>query len=1054
MATLVELFCSEGEVAETGEFLLSGAAESMKISSQHPPAPRGRKSTRIQAVRMKQKGRVSRGKDLSNQDKNYAVSSSPEPTVDNTKSEVDINDSADMETVNEQVHQTRRSCRTKTPARHFISEVQETQRRQLNTRTYLPRRPGQPDVNQDGSPFCCDKCGTNSIIKPTRFLNPKTNTLRRRRIIGIRYKVDPNTKKRLTLCNACGLQFDRMEKNQDGYKPPRATEQDKKKYKEDAGRFASSLVEGLKDPDAARLACLHISSKPCGCMQRYIIAEGNMEESRDRASQLLKMIKDAKKLKDKKSYNVEELLTKGKKFRKVGLGNGQKRSKEFEEFVLTNRQNLRNNLKFCERACQRILSYSNNFLHKRLKTEPEQRERIKRTKGQMALGRLKDVADLHELKCCEGECVMMAHTHAVLLKTWRERANSGQAEARKVLAEMLTPSGKVSNCATFITLVTGCSLSTIQSVASQMKETGGDREPPPHGLKKYWKNNPRQQQSFSDLEQEVSTGSRETQKVAPKTGSEGGSGGGGSGDSNGAGDVEAPALTQAQLRDQQQQLKRLQQQLEEQQRHVLQQQSLIEQQLQQHKLAMQHKRQQQKQRQQQQEQQVQRRRLQQQQQQQQQLTETQQEIMQAHQQQASSEEVAAQPAARQHVDTQQAIGQQQQQQATTQQQQMSQLAAQQQLLLQQLGAQQIAQQLAAQQQQVASAGTTVAAAQPPAGMEGMDSRLLQQNMQQLLLEIQNQINVQQNSMHQLLLEMQSEMTAPQLQQLGIPNPNGVGNGTSAAAATATPTITATASQPPPSYNAAVTLLNALNSGNMLNSNAVLNSANPLLQQQQQHQQQNTVVRQQAAGQPTQVIIQAIPTLQQNFLIGGAGLPNQLLHGGGGAGDSRQTTQQQILVSLAPSLTTECMTRSGLGGTTLTQDSLNSDIVEIVELPQITLSGDVTNQHQGSGIQQVNLTNKLDAATLAQLMGENLSQLHARSSRTATSTTSELAASLAGEGAVLQTSDSSDGHASSSSSLGTDAAQLNMNIESLLPEFQITGPAGQNLFKQNSTSKGD
>ena len=46
-----------------------------------------------------------------------------------------------------------------------------------------------------------------------------------------------------------GLQFDRMEKNQDGYKPPRATEQDKKKYKEDAGRFASSLVEGLKDPD-------------------------------------------------------------------------------------------------------------------------------------------------------------------------------------------------------------------------------------------------------------------------------------------------------------------------------------------------------------------------------------------------------------------------------------------------------------------------------------------------------------------------------------------------------------------------------------------------------------------------------------------------------------------------------------------------------------------------------------------------------------------------------------------------------------------------------------
>ncbi|XP_022093989.1 plectin-like [Acanthaster planci] len=619
----------------------------------------------------------------------------------------------------------RRSCRTKTPSKYFVPEVQDTRQKRLGTARRAARKLGQPDVNQDGTPFCCDKCGSNYIVKPGRCLTSKGHAAapKRKRVFGIRYKTDPETKKRLTLCNACGIRFDRQEKNQDRYKVPKATDQDKLKYLEEAKRFASSLVEGLKDPDADRLACLHISSKPCGCMQRYIIAEGNMEKSRDRASILLKMIKDAKKLKEKKSYSIEELINKGKKFRKVGLGNGQKRSKEFEEFVLTNRQYLRNQLKFCERACQRILSYSNNFLHKKLKTEPERRERIERTKGKMALGLLKDITELSDIKCCEAECSLMAQSHAVLLKTWRERANSGQAEARKVLAEMLTPSGKVSNCANFITLVTGCSLSTIQSVATQMRETGGDREPPAHGLKRYWKNHPRRQRSLSELEQDV-LGTRESQPVAQKASTDRTTSteGGGGGDNNSAAtDIETPALTATQLREQQNQLKRLQQHLDEQQRRISQQQSVIEQQLQQHKLAMQQKRLQQKQRQQQQQLQ--------QEQQQQQLSETQQqEIIQA-QQQATSEEVGSQSTARQQAETQQASTQQQQQQ-------VAQLVAQQQLLLHQLGAQQIAQQLVAQQQQVASTGTAVTVAQPSVAMEGMmDSRLLQQNTQQLLQEI-------------------------------------------------------------------------------------------------------------------------------------------------------------------------------------------------------------------------------------------------------------------------------------------------------------------------------
>jgi hypothetical protein len=54
----------------------------------------------------------------------------------------------------------------------------------------------------------------------------------------------------------------------------------------------------------------------------------------------------------------------------VGLGNGQRKSKEFEDFVLEQRKHLRQELKLCEQATQRVLCYSNNFLHKKLKTDP------------------------------------------------------------------------------------------------------------------------------------------------------------------------------------------------------------------------------------------------------------------------------------------------------------------------------------------------------------------------------------------------------------------------------------------------------------------------------------------------------------------------------------------------------------------------------------------------------------------------------------------------------------------------------------------------------------
>lgn len=55
--------------------------------------------------------------------------------------------------------------------------------------------------------------------------------------------------------------------------------------------------------------------------------------------------------------------------RSIGLGNGHKKSKQYETFVINKRQYLREDMHLCERATQKILLYSNNFLHKRLKTE-------------------------------------------------------------------------------------------------------------------------------------------------------------------------------------------------------------------------------------------------------------------------------------------------------------------------------------------------------------------------------------------------------------------------------------------------------------------------------------------------------------------------------------------------------------------------------------------------------------------------------------------------------------------------------------------------------------
>ncbi|KAH6941401.1 hypothetical protein HPB50_017902 [Hyalomma asiaticum] len=241
-------------------------------------------------------------------------------------------------------------------------------------------------------------------------------------------------------------------------------EENKKKYLDEAKAFAANLAKAFDDLNAERLFCPVFKPKgPCACIQEYLSGDG----SEQRVRSLLQLLQEAKKLSQQKCYNWEEVKRVGKSHA-VGMGNGQKHSETFELFVNEHRPRLRE-MKLCERATQK------------------KGRRIQRTKGKAALGKLKSLDQLAAEKCCQQRCAGLAQRYATLVSQWRERSQMGQTENRRVLAEMLTPSGPNStNCYKFISWVTGCSFTTIAKVSKQMLATGGDREPPPHKLKKFW----------------------------------------------------------------------------------------------------------------------------------------------------------------------------------------------------------------------------------------------------------------------------------------------------------------------------------------------------------------------------------------------------------------------------------------------------------------------------------------------------------------------------------------------------------------------------------------
>lgn len=348
---------------------------------------------------------------------------------------------------------------------------------------------------KESKAFSCDKCGSSSVVNPSRCrLNP--NQIKR--VQTVRRKVDPVTNKVLNLCNACGLAFSRPPKK---FKGEPNSHVDRKRYLAEAEAFAKDVSERVGKRAAERLYCPSFKNKPCSCIQTYLSHTGDEGSTLEiRVDSLLQLFNTACDLNRRKNLFPEYSISDSKTIDDANTNSVERkqRQRDYEQFILETRQSLREKLHLCERACQRILLYSNNFLHKRLKSIPDQCSRISRYSS---TSQLKPIDELGSIPCCSESCSRLAITHSTLLEEWRNQSALGQRQARRVLAEMLTPSGGTkANCYKFISMVTGCGSTTISSVSHQMRVTKGNREPPEHGLKKWYRENPRKQSNVSETQ--------------------------------------------------------------------------------------------------------------------------------------------------------------------------------------------------------------------------------------------------------------------------------------------------------------------------------------------------------------------------------------------------------------------------------------------------------------------------------------------------------------------------------------------------------------------------
>lgn len=294
--------------------------------------------------------------------------------------------------------------------------------------------------------FQCDHCGGENFLKGNK------------QVRKCRHVYDAETRKTLKLCNACGLKLKRKLNRKDKIVSP-VTETDKEKYLQEGRAFGEDIAELVNDEEAKQFFCPKFRGKPCRCLQTFMQSDMNdITEVKKRAYLLLRYHKKAKEL---MGAATEETKLSGV------------RSKEFDHFVLTNRDYLKSQLRLCEQAVQKVLGYSNNFLYKN-KGKEGKRISIKPTAGSEKLSTALDaIVPSHEEQCRDLNCKRQAGTIPEQdLRNWREKSQSGQNSRKLVIQEMV---GRFSGqlCRQFIQVVTGAGISSIARVAREMRNKNG-----------------------------------------------------------------------------------------------------------------------------------------------------------------------------------------------------------------------------------------------------------------------------------------------------------------------------------------------------------------------------------------------------------------------------------------------------------------------------------------------------------------------------------------------------------------------------------------------------
>ena len=302
--------------------------------------------------------------------------------------------------------------------------------------TRLPRRRKKAGAAK----FRCDLCPATSYTQG--------GAARKQRFV-----LDELTGARLALCNACGLRLKRKQ-NQKPVVEEEAVERSaggKAEYLVEGEAFGHRMVELVGDPVARRFFCPKFrGSAGCGCLQAFLQSPSpaDAQEVAKRARLLLRYYRKA-----------EELVQGGR------TEGGAARTAEFQEFVLTNRDYLKSQLRLCEPAVQRILLYSNNFLYKAPAGRGRRVETQTTGTRQVARVEASRVLEEHSTSCTCGSGEALEQEQ---VEGWRARAGGGQAARRVVVEEMWRAAGG-RLCRHLVQLVTGAGLSAIGRQLAQLR---------------------------------------------------------------------------------------------------------------------------------------------------------------------------------------------------------------------------------------------------------------------------------------------------------------------------------------------------------------------------------------------------------------------------------------------------------------------------------------------------------------------------------------------------------------------------------------------------------